>query len=119
MLKLSFNDHYFDGATCFYAIFHLPRAEQRNMLSKIFSWLKPGASFALNFACEDEEEIHGEMMGHGMFWSSFPAEHSKKMMTDVGFEIIESETLEAGEGNLKEDDLDYGVKFCWVLARKP
>ncbi|KAF2249797.1 methyltransferase type 11 [Trematosphaeria pertusa] len=118
MAALSFAPASFDGVVCFYTIFHLPRAEQRGMLANICSWLKPGGMFAFNLATVDEEEIHGEFLGHGMFWSSFGVEESMKMVREVGLEVVEAEVLEAGDGRLEESDPDYGVKFMWVVARK-
>lgn len=118
MTTLSFEPASFDGAVCFYAIFHLPRAEQRGMLANIYLWLKPSSVFVVNFATLDQEEIDGEFLGHGMFWSSFPSEQSKAMMRDVGFEILKEEILEAGDGKIGEDDPDYGVKFLWIAAKK-
>lgn len=118
MAALSFDPESFDGVTCFYTIFHLPRSEQKNMLSKIHSWLQPGGMLVFNLATVDEEEIHGEMMGHGMFWSSYAVEDSKAMVTDVGFDLVEAEIVESGDGKLDEDDPDYGVKFLWIVARK-
>lgn len=118
MTALSFDPASFDGVTSFYAIFHLPRTEQKVMLSKIHSWLKPGGLFVFNLATMDEEEIFGEMMGHGMFWSSYSVEGNKAMVVNVGFELVETEVLEAGDGNLEEGDQDYGVKFLWIAARK-
>lgn len=118
MAALGFEPASFDGVVSFYAVFHLPRAEQKNLLAKIHTWLKPGGMFALNLATVDEEEIHGEMMGHGMFWSSFDVEGNKAMMTEAGFEVVEVEVLEAGDGKLGEDDPDYGVKFMWIAAKK-
>lgn len=117
MAALSFEPASFDSVVAFYTIFHLPRAEQSNMLSKIRSWLKPGGLFVFNLATIDKEEIHGEFMGHGMFWSSFGVEENKAMVTDVGLEIVEVEVLEAGDGQLKEGEPDHGVKFMWVAAR--
>jgi SAM-dependent methyltransferase len=118
MTLLSFEPESFDGVISFFTIFHLPRDEQKAMLSKIHSWLKPGGLFVFNLATEDEEEIHGEFLGHGMFWSSFGVEDSEAMVKDVGLEVVEVEILEAGDGNLKEDDPDYGVKFMWITTRK-
>ena len=118
MTALTFEDGSFDGVVSFYAIFHLPRAEQKGMLAKILSWMKPGGVFVLNLATVDEEEIHGEMMGNGMFWSSYNVEDSKAIVRDVGFEVLEAEVLEAGDGKLEESDPDCGVKFMWVVARK-
>lgn len=118
MTALTFEPASFGGAVSFYAIFHLPREEQKAMLSKIYGWMRPGAVFALNFATVDEEEIHGEFLGHGMYWSSYGVEANKAMMVDVGFEVLEAEELESGDGKLEEDDPDYGVKFLWIAARK-
>ncbi|KAI5360576.1 Putative S-adenosyl-L-methionine-dependent methyltransferase, Methyltransferase domain 25 [Septoria linicola] len=118
MTKLEFEPESFDGVTCFYALFHLPREDQKPMLAKIFSWLKPGGMLVFNSATVDEEEIHGEMMGHGMFWSSFDVEGNKAMVTTAGFELVEAEVVEAGDGKLEQSDPDYGVKFLWIAARK-
>jgi ubiquinone/menaquinone biosynthesis C-methylase UbiE len=118
MAGLKCEPNSFDGVICFYTIFHLPRAEQKDMLASILSWLKPGGMFVCNFATVDEEEIHGEMLGHGMFWSSFAVEDSKEMVKDVGFQLVEDEEVEAGDGKLEEGDADYGVKFLWLAAKK-
>lgn len=88
------------------------------MLVKIHSWLKPGGMFVFNLATKDQDEIRGKMLGHGMFWSSYGIEENKKMVGDVGFEVVEAEVREAGEGGLKEGDLDHGVRFLWVVAKK-
>ncbi|KAF2210738.1 hypothetical protein CERZMDRAFT_44769 [Cercospora zeae-maydis SCOH1-5] len=118
MSELAFEPGSFDGVTCFYAIFHLPREDQKTMLANIHSWLRPGAMLVFNTAEVDEEEIHGEMMGHGMFWSSFDAEGNQKMVEDAGFGSIESEMCEAGDGKLDPSDPDYGVKFLWFSAKR-
>lgn len=81
------------------------------MLSKIYSWLKPGGLLVCNFATFDEEEIYGEMMGHGIFWSGFDANGNQTMLEEVGFEIEAEEVLES--------DADGGNEFQWIAARKP
>ena len=83
------------GAISFFTLFHLPRAEQPPMLSKIFSWLKPGGLLVCNFATFDEEEIYGEMMGRGIFWSGFGVEGNRKMVVEAGFEVEAEEVLES------------------------
>lgn len=118
MAALTFEPASFDGVVGFYSVFHLPRDEQKVLLRKIHGWLKPGGMVALNLATVDEEEIHGEMMGHGMFWSSFGVEGNTAMVAEAGFEAVEVEVLEAGDGKLSEDDPDYGVKFMWISAKK-
>lgn len=119
MAALAFAPEAFDGIVSFYALFHLPRSELKVMLTKIHSWLKPGGIFVFNLATIDEEEIHGEFLGHGMFWSSFSISENKRLVTEVGFEVVDVEILKAGDGKLEEDDPDYDTEFMWISARRP
>ncbi|KAM0722630.1 hypothetical protein Q7P37_002071 [Cladosporium fusiforme] len=111
MSALSLPRNSLDGAVSFFTLFHLPRAEQESMLAKIHSWLKPGALLACNFATVDAEEIHGEMMGRGIFWSGYGVERNRAMVLGVGFEVVGEEVLES--------EADGDVEFMWVAARKP
>lgn len=119
MSILSFEPASFHGLVCFYTLFHLPRTEQQELLSKVFSWLRPGGMFVFNCATFDEEEIHGEFLGFGTFWSSYCLEGNKAMLDKVGFEVVQAELLEAGDGQLEEGEPDHGASFWWVAARKP
>ncbi len=110
MTTLSFEPDSFDGVVSFFTLFHIPRAEQKGILSNIYIWLKPGGLFAFNLATVDEEEIYGELMGHGMFWSSYSVEESKVMVAEVGLEVVEAEVLES--------EPDEGIEFLWIVARK-
>lgn len=110
MTSLHFDEGSFDGVVCFFALFHLPRAEQRVMLGKIHEWLRPRGLLVCNFATVDEEEIYGEMMGRGIFWSGFGVGENRTMLMGVGFEVVDEEVLES--------DADGGVEFMWVAARK-
>ncbi|KAI1866752.1 uncharacterized protein JN550_007605 [Neoarthrinium moseri] len=118
MTELVFEPERFHGAISFYTLFHLPRSKLRDMLTKIHSWLKPNGVFVFNLATIDEEEIHGEFLGYGMFWSSFDIKGSQALLREVGFDLLQVEVLQAGDGKLKEDDPDYGAEFMWVVARK-
>lgn len=115
MSLLSFDPKTFDGVVCFYTLFHLPRAEQKGFLESVYSWLKPGGSVICNFAAIDEEAVHGEFLGHGMFWSSFGMEANQAMLKEVGFEVVLAEVSGVAED---EDDFDAGVEFLWVVAKK-
>lgn len=110
MTTLSIPPSALDGVVCFFTLFHLPRAEQRAMLSKILVWLKPGGLLVINFATVDEEEIYGEMMGCGIFWSGFGVQENRAMVVEAGFEIESEEVLES--------EVDGGNEFWWVVARK-
>lgn len=119
MATLIFEAESFHGVISFYTLFHLPRSQLKDMLAKIYGWVKPGGFFVFNLAVLDEEEIHGEMMGYGMFWSSYGVEENCDIIKQVGFELLEVEKVKAGGGNLEEDEPDYDSEFLWVMARKP
>ena len=80
------------------------------MLCKIFGWLKVGGLLVCNFATFDEEEIYGEMMGRGIFWSGFGVSGNRAMVVEAGFEVEAEEVLES--------EADGGNEFWWVAARK-
>lgn len=80
------------------------------MLRRIYSWLKPDGLLVLNYATVDEEEIYGEMMGHGIFWSGYDAERNRASLQEIGFVVEDEEVIES--------DADGGMEFQWIAARK-
>lgn len=118
MTALTFDPESFHGVISFYTLFHLPRSKLKDMLIKIHGWLKPGGVFVFNLATIDEEEIHGEMLGYGMFWSSYDVEGNRTLLSDIGFDLLQVEVLQAGDGNLEQDDPDFDAEFMWVMAQK-
>lgn len=118
MTALTFEPESFHGAISFYTLFHLPRAKLKDMLTKIHGWLKPGGVFVFNLATVDEEEIHGEFLGYGMFWSSYDVDGNRSLLEEVGFDLMQVEVLQAGDGKLEEDEPDFDAEFMWVMARK-
>ncbi|GKT65258.1 methyltransferase type 11 [Colletotrichum tofieldiae] len=118
MTALAFEPESFHGAVSFYTLFHLPRSKLKDMFTKIHSWLKPGGVFVFNLATIDEEEIHGEFLGYGMFWSSYDPDGNQALLKEIGFDLLQVEVLQAGDGKLEEDDPDFDAEFMWVVARK-
>ncbi|KAK1574267.1 methyltransferase [Colletotrichum navitas] len=118
MTALTFEPGSFDGVVSFYTLFHLPRSKLRAMLKKIHCSLKPGGVFVCNLATINEEEIHGEFLGYGMFWSSYDVDENQALLREVGFDLLQVEILQAGDGKLEEDDPDFDAEFMWVVARK-
>ncbi|RFU26550.1 hypothetical protein B7463_g9787, partial [Scytalidium lignicola] len=118
MTTLTFEPESFHGAISFYTLFHLPRSKLKAMLTRIHGWLKPGGVFVFNLATFDEEEIHGEFLGYGMFWSSYGVDGNQALLREIGFDLLLVEVLQAGGGKLEEDDPDFNAEFMWVVARK-
>jgi len=48
MCEVEFKPAEFDAVVCLYAIIHVPLAEQRQLLSNLSSWLKPGGFLLLS-----------------------------------------------------------------------
>ncbi|PKY00553.1 putative O-methyltransferase [Aspergillus campestris IBT 28561] len=118
MTALDFEPASFHGIVSFYTLFHLPRATLKDMLTKIYGWLKPGGVFVLNLATMDEAEIHGEFLGYGMFWSSYDVDKNRAILEETGFDVLQAEVLHAGDGKLEEGDPDFDAEFMWVMAQK-
>ncbi|KAB8257154.1 S-adenosyl-L-methionine-dependent methyltransferase [Aspergillus pseudonomiae] len=118
MTTLAFEPASFHGVISFYTLFHLPRSQLRAMLAKIHGWLKPGGVFVFNLATLDEEEIHGEFLGYGMFWSSYGVDENRALLVEIGFDVLQVEVLHAGDGKLEEGDPDFDAEFMWVMVQK-
>lgn len=113
MLSLSFAPGSLDAVVGMYSIIHLPKSEQRLLMGKIASWLKPGGWLLANFA---ETESEGHVMekwlgqeGGWMYWAGWGVEATKGLVEEeAGCEVVEAEVV--------EDVVD--AKFYWVLARR-
>lgn len=123
MMELTFPPASFDAVTGFYSIIHLPRDEQRVLLSRIGDWVKSDGYLLANFSGgEFEGEVNREWLGGKegeMFWSGWGREEIKRILEEVGFEVLVDEVkvdeeglTGEGEGGVKE------VPFHWVLAKK-
>lgn len=97
----------FDAIVSFYAIFHIPRKEHKQLLKHIHSMLKKEGHILITLGVEDMKcDVSKDFVGAPMAWSSYTVEKNKKLITDAGFEI-----LIAAE--------DYRTeKHLWILARK-
>jgi len=98
----------FNAVVSFYAVFHIPRDEHRNLFLKMYQTLRPGGLILLslgNSAGETEEDFCGARM----VWSSLSPATYESILGQIGFEVVMSDY----EG--KPGDAEY---HFWVLARK-
>ena len=63
-----------------------------------------------NLGAVEGEEVWGEMMGRGMFWSGWGVEGNQGIVAGAGFEVVREEVLAS--------EVDEGVEFWWCAARK-
>lgn len=107
MSAVDFPEKSFDAVVSFYAIFHIPREEHRDLFGKVWSLLKPGGLFLATLGYEEwegSEEFHGATM----YWSHYGKDRNLELVRQAGFEIIMAEVDDSG-----------GEHHFVVLAKKP
>lgn len=114
MMSVSFAPESFDAVAAIYSITHLPRSEHRELLKRIFGWLKPGGWFVASLGAHDSPNVVvDDWLGAANFFSHFDATTNKALVAEAGLELVDCEILsqdEAGESD---------VEFLWVFARRP
>jgi ubiquinone/menaquinone biosynthesis C-methylase UbiE len=102
----------FDAVTALYSIMHVPRQEHRALFGRIARWLKPGGLFLASLSHVGGNDWTGEWLGVETFFSGFDAETNRRLVREVGFELVRDELVW-----MREPEAE--VAFLWVLARKP
>jgi SAM-dependent methyltransferase len=108
MTSLDFPSESFAAIVAFYSIIHVPRTEQKDLLARIYDWLKPGGAFLATWPLTEweGEEENWEGWGATMWWSHYGADDNIDMLRRAGFAI---ESAEPHLGN---------ERWLWVVARK-
>jgi cyclopropane fatty-acyl-phospholipid synthase-like methyltransferase len=109
--SLDFPPGSFHAVVAFYVLDHLPRELHATILASIHGWLKPEGLLLLTVETEDEPGVTGQWLGVDMFFSSFDADTTRRLIREAGFEAF-SEAVEAQLEGQKE------VSYLWVLARR-
>jgi SAM-dependent methyltransferase len=112
MTGLQFAPFSFDAVISFYAFFHLPRTQQRKLINKISTWLKPGGLLALTMGTTDTPALFEELLGAESYVSSYDSETNKQIVSSAGLELITAREETA-------EEFGEPVTFLWVVARKP
>ena len=91
MCQLEFQTEQFDAIVCFYAIIHVPVAEQKKLLSSIWGWLKPSGNFLFSAG---ESQWTGEekdwlgVKNSSMYWSHADRNTYIQWLKEIGFTIV-------------------------------
>lgn len=86
----------FDAATAFYSIFHIPRTEHPALFRRIRDWLKPGGYLLCLLPRYNEETYIDDFFGSTMYWSSYAAADYERILTDLGFHLLEKSVVGSG-----------------------
>jgi len=103
----------FDAVVAFYSLFHLPRAEQGMMVTRMARWVKPGGWLLFNLGTSDGDMMIPDWMGVPMFSSGLGVEGNRQMMKEYGdgLVVVEDDVATETVGRTEE-------KFHWFLASK-
>lgn len=110
MGSVRFEDTSFDAVCAFYAITHLPAAEQGKLFKDIAGWLEPGGVFVASLGCGPAGDWMGEWLGTPMFFSHAGEERNLTLIEEAGL-VIQRAEIE------RQDNED--AAFLWVVATTP
>ncbi len=94
--KHEFPDRSFQGITCLYTLFHLPRELHEPIIKRIGRWLKPGGIFLVTVTEHAETAYTEELFGAEMFWSNWSRADYDRILRRAGYEILEAGVLGSG-----------------------
>lgn len=101
MTTMTFPAHAFAAVVSFYAVIHVPLAEQPALLSSVRRWLTPGGWFLATLGADHwtgTEENWLNVEGGTMFWSHADAATYAQWLTDAGFAICQTRFIPEGAG---------------------
>jgi len=108
--KVNFKAATFDAVVSFYAIFHIPRKENRGLFLRINKMLKPNGKILVSLGTGGEAYgFEKNWAGAPMAWSTYKPKEYKSIIRGAGFKIAKA----VFEG--KPGDEEY---HFWVLAKK-
>lgn len=82
----------FDGATAFFSLLMLPRAEIPYALDTIRGLLVPGGLFALSMVEADLDDFPVPFLGNTIRVSGYTRDDLRQVVSEAGFEVLEQES---------------------------
>ncbi|MDX1613822.1 MAG: class I SAM-dependent methyltransferase [Candidatus Promineifilaceae bacterium] len=101
MTRLAFAPESFAAICCFFAIIHVPLAEQPPLLERMAVWLAPGGYLLLtagSTAWSGEEEAWCGVTGATMVWSHADAATYRGWLAELGFVLLRDAFWPEGGG---------------------
>ncbi|WP_409474178.1 class I SAM-dependent methyltransferase [Streptomyces sp. HC307] len=90
----------FDAVVSFYALIHLPLAEQPGLLGRIAAWLRPGGWFVATVGHGAWTGVEEDWLGSGaaMWWSHADAGTYREWIGRAGLTVEREEFVPEGDG---------------------
>lgn len=89
----------FDGATAFFSLLMLPRAEIPYALDTIRGLLVPGGLFALSMVEADLDDFPVPFLGNTIRVSGYARDDLRQVVSEAGFEVLEQESYAYAPAN--------------------
>ena len=87
MCEVAFAANSFDAVGAFYSITHVPPREQKALIAKIATWLRPGGALIASFGTGAAGAWTEEWLGTTMFFGHGGEAEVLKSLTDSGLRI--------------------------------
>jgi ubiquinone/menaquinone biosynthesis C-methylase UbiE len=101
----------FDAVISFYTLEHIPREEHATILRHICHWLRPGGFLLISLEAGEVDGAIAQWLNVPMYFSCFDPETVRQLVSQAGFEIVETEI----ESQIEQDN---EIPYVWLLARK-
>lgn len=98
MTELDFPDGSFDAVVSFFAIIHVPIAEQPALFAKIARWLGPDGHLLATVGFKEWTGTNPDWHGGEMYWSHAGRETYESWLRDAGFTVLAERFLPEGAG---------------------
>ena len=107
-------EHIFDAVTAYYFLFHLPRADQFELIRRLGTWVKHGGLVLATTAESDEAPYTEEdFFGVTMYWTNWSRSKYEEVFQNAGFRMISVGAV--GHGYRDGEDSEH---HPWLLAER-
>lgn len=93
----AFDTASFDAVVSFYALIHLPLAEQPPLLRRIAGWLRPGGWFVATTGHSAWTGVDEDWLGAPMWWSHADVATNRGWITQAGLTVEREEFVPEGD----------------------
>lgn len=113
MTRLSVRPSSVDAIASFFALGHVPVADQAPLLASFGGWLRPGGVLVTNIPVTPDEGVEEGWLGVPMFFGAIGRAATVAALESGGLAVESVENVPEDEGE------DRVAAFDWVVARRP
>ncbi|KAI8578675.1 hypothetical protein K450DRAFT_246003 [Umbelopsis ramanniana AG] len=113
-MELQFDPNQLDAVYAIFSLIHLPQQDQKTILKRIATWLKPDGLMFMNFSGQLESSDDAEVWLDGktkMYWSSLGLLSYDQALEEVGLSVITRDVA-----TVVEDGRE--IPFVFYIVRK-